>query len=160
MKTLADIDSLRLAFRIDVVFGGDPTGLALPCWFAEYDDRECSEEIQACHFINRQRICNYLWQMGLSRDLIELAEWDPRLAVPGCTEHHPRWDGHLAPLPSEQLRVMREEVPAEVEEGVEDWGLETPLEERCPGWPKCPECGQPTGSLGGRCFFCRGVSTQ
>ena len=155
-----DVDAIRLAFRIDVVFGGDPSGPALPCWFSEYWDHECSAEIQACHFIRRQRIENFLWKQGNDKEEIFLAAWDPRLAVPGCTEAHPRFDGHLVSLPSEQLNIFREEVPAEVEEAALEWGLEIPLEERCPERPKCPECDRPSSSFGGRCLWCRGVSMQ
>lgn len=138
-----ELRALQEAFKLDVVFAGDPDGPALPCYFGAYDDRPCGGPIQACHWMNRQTIRNYLWRYGVDPDLIVLAEWDPRLAVPGCAEqHHPRWDSHRVTLPSEQLHVFREEVPWEVEEAVADWGLETALEDRSPPFdPRAPGSG-------------------
>lgn len=131
--TKAELRQLQEAFRLEVVFAGDPDRRPLPCFFAAFDSRPCSGPIQACHWFNRQRIKGDLWKYGVDPDLIVLAEWDPRLAVPGCgDEHHPRWDSHRVTLPSERLWVFRHEVPVAVDRGAGDWGLESALEERSP----------------------------
>lgn len=134
-----ELIALQEAFRLDVVFAGDPDGRPLPCFFAAYDERPCSKDrMEAAHWINRQRIKNALWAMGMEPDLIEMAEWDPRLAVPGCTNHHRPFDSHSTP----RLWIYREEVPWEVEEAVAEWGLESALEDRSPFFdPRAPSDG-------------------
>jgi len=144
------------------------------CWFAatlsEVDPRDCDGEIQGCHFIKRQRvreIVGYnLWiptasrardgkkvfvagsdnaeQLGLL-ELLTLAEWDPRNAVPGCKHHHDRFDSHLMP----PLVVHREDVPCHVIEFAEDWGLETALEDRCPPKGSQPDEAPGPGAVSG-----------
>lgn len=155
-KRPPDLIRLQEDFRLHVVYAGDLEGPPEPCWFAPFDARPCEGRIEACHFINRQRIKNALWaamrevrfqaigrfegervldepafpaDVAAWRDeLIDLACWDPRLAVPGCTAHHRPFDSHATP----RLLIFRGEVPVPVEEAVRDWGLETALEDRCP----------------------------
>jgi hypothetical protein len=91
-----------------------------PCWLSDYDlrRRKCSTEIQACHLIAEQRIRNVLVPQlieldaqlgapGMLAEVIPLLECDPRLAVPGCTRHHPRFDNHATP----ELVVPRAALP-------------------------------------------------
>jgi hypothetical protein len=123
---------LQESFRLEVVFDGAPAGRSLPCFWAAFTERPCSGRINACHVIKRQRIGNALWGYGLDSDLIEMAEWDPRLAVPGCAGHDAMLDNHRVPVPSERLMVFRHELPARVDEGAAHWGLEECLTDRCP----------------------------
>ncbi len=60
-------------------------------------------------------------------ELIMLAEWDPRNAVPGCKdEHHTRFDHKRVPI----LKVKAHRVPERVREFVADYGLEPQLERK------------------------------
>lgn len=157
MKAMdAWLEDLRFAFWLDVVKAGDEYGPDLPCFLAAYDDQPCDGRIEAAHWIKRQRIEKTIaWNLGVPEalyrgrqkiatataeqierlPLVHLAAWDPRLAVPGCTRHHRRFDSQATP----PLWVFREEVPWEVEDGVTDWGLETALEDRSPFFdPRVP----------------------
>lgn len=129
--TKQELRELRERFRLDVVFGGDPDSPAQSCFLAAFDARPCDGRIEAAHWINRQRIRNSLWARGLDRDLIELACWDTRLAVPACTHHHRRFDHHATPA----LVVPRQYVPVEVEQAAQEWGLQVALEQRSPFLP-------------------------
>lgn len=145
-----DLAALQEQFRLQVVFAGDPDGAALPCWFADQDERACDGPREAAHFIARQVIRNRLWAHGADADWTELAEWDPRNAVCSCHAHHRRFDLHLTP----SLVVGRESVPEAVQEFAAEKGLELALEDRCPvsisaertgntvqSANSCPQCG-------------------
>lgn len=72
---------------------------------------------------------------GMSRiqrdELIVLAMYDPRNAVPACAdEHHTRFDNTRVPESAPELKVPRARVPARVLEFVEDYGLEHRLERK------------------------------
>lgn len=118
-----------------------------PCWLAQHDpeERECEGKLEAFHFVGRQRVRNALgallgkptafgpiettaWLMSNldPAELIQLAEWDPRNAGPGCEMHHRRLDAHRMPV----LEVPYEALPQQVISFAEDWGLETSLEEK------------------------------
>lgn len=129
--TRAELADLRLAFRVAGTIA-PRTGLALPCWLRQFDERKrpCEGRIEAFHFIGRQRVRNRLLSLGFdSADpAILLASWDPRNAGPGCVMHHRRLDGHATP----DLTVFREQLPVDVLNFAEDWGLETDLEDRYP----------------------------
>lgn len=65
-------------------------------------------------------------------ELILLAAWDPRVGGIGCSEHHPRIDSHLAPLPAERLIIPYHALPSHVTDWGEEKGLESQLEARFP----------------------------
>jgi hypothetical protein len=116
-----------------------PGGAA--CWLKQFDpyDKECGGELEACHVIGRQRVRNVLRGLLVPDalnpeavdvldvdDLIELAEWDPRNGVPGCTHHHRRFDSQATP----DLRVPAQQLFAPNRAFVLDWGLETEVERK------------------------------
>lgn len=116
------------------------------CWLAQFDafERPCSGELEAFHFIGRQRIRNVLrpllltdlWADGAIDpadvdDLVELAEWDPRNAGPGCEGHHRRFDSHLTP----KLEVPLEALPFPAVLFVCEWGFDTEAERKFTGSP-------------------------
>jgi hypothetical protein len=128
-----DLIELQENFRAAVYsrFGG-----LRPCYFRAKDDH-CEGRIEAAHWISRQRVKNALWPLlpplwdcagPKEADLIWLAEWDPRNAVPACERHHRRFDSHRMP----PLVVPRDAVPDAVEEFCADWGLESELGRKCP----------------------------
>jgi hypothetical protein len=123
-----ELRELMAAFRLEVVYGGSHDARPLPCWFAEVDERPCEGPIRAAHFIKRQRVRNALGALGYDAELIDLAQWDPRVAVPSCQLHDDRWDGHAMP----PLVIFREQVPNAVEAFAADWGLESSLASKCP----------------------------
>lgn len=111
------------------------------CWLKQFDplDRPCSGDLEAFHFIGRQRVRNVL-RRQLTTDplaaaaidafdidgLVELAEWDPRNAGPGCTGHHRRFDNHATP----DLKLSAVVLPAPAREFVLDWGFEVEAERK------------------------------
>lgn len=119
------------------------------CWFQEHVPGidPCGGGrpgvLEAAHWIKRQQVerwvrdqCAAIGTDGISitegRELIPIAAWDPRNAVPACEHHHRRFDGHHVPLPREQLIVPRLLVPAHVLEFSEDYGMETFIEDKHP----------------------------
>lgn len=104
---------------------------------------------EAFHFISKVAIrrvvgdfltVEYDWPHGAQRgqdayhELIELAEWDPRNAGPGCVDHHRRFDSLATPA----LTVPREALPCHVEEFIADWGLDCEAERKFPLVPLSP----------------------
>lgn len=141
----SDLIALQENFWLAVVFGGDPDARAKACWYGLHIDspRNCEGRIIASHFIKRRRIENYLQgppgevadfgepgfpEYTFYPEYVQLAAWDPRLAVPGCQAHDDRWDGHRMP----PLRIGAHQVPLEVALGALDWGIEGQIEDRCP----------------------------
>ena len=117
-------------------FDGGPA-----CWLYQFDpfERPCSGELQAIHFLSRQRIRNVLrpllltdlWADGAIDpidvdDLVELAEWDPRNAGPGCTGHHVRFDSQATPA----LRLPLEGLPHRTITFLADWALDQEAERK------------------------------
>jgi hypothetical protein len=129
-KRSPELIALQENFRLEVVFGGDPDAPVLPCWYGEHvDDAEnCEGRIIASHFVKRGRIDNALFAHGLPLEERQKGMWDPRFAVPGCTAHDDRWDGHRMP----PLVIYRHQVPAHVEAAAVDWSLGEQLTHRCP----------------------------
>lgn len=145
--TKTELSELREAFKLDVLLGGDPDATPLPCWFAENvpDAGDCEGSPRAAHFLKRRRIEKLCLGGGLwvddgygfyfDDDLVQLAAWDPRNAVPSCEAHDMRHDSlqmpplvvpaHLAPLDAAMFCL--------------DWGFEHELERRCPFFSaECP----------------------
>ena len=137
-----ELADLRLAFRVAGTIA-PRTGLLLPCWLAQFDERRrpCTGRIEAFHFLGRQRVRNALGALlpepwprevgGETAQLLTLAEWDPRNAGPGCVGHHRRLDSHATP----GLVVPGAALPARVHAYAEDWGLESALERKYPVEP-------------------------
>lgn len=131
-KRSPELRELQEAFALHVLFGGDPDGPPLPCWFAQNlpDPGKCEGRSRAAHWIKRQRVRNALdavMPLGhLVRLTISAAEWDPRNGVPSCALHDERHDGQAMP----PLVVPESLVPEAVWEFTADWGLETALEDR------------------------------
>lgn len=147
----ADLRELQEAFLLAVVFGGDPEGRALPCWYGAnvLDAADCKEgRIIASHFLKRRQVERSLArQLNVPEQLlwktrrvvtateeqmealkvVHAAAWDPRLAVPSCQAHDDRWDGHRMP----PLKIYGYQVPSDVDEAVRNYGLEHLLEARC-----------------------------
>jgi hypothetical protein len=102
------------------------------CWLGRYDPlrRPCEGRLEICHAVNEQRVRNALYALLPDRDdeLLDLAAWDPRLAIPGCEGHHRRFDRHLTP----SLVIPRHLAPASAVEWAGDWGLESQLDDRFP----------------------------
>ncbi|HXS32270.1 MAG TPA: hypothetical protein VN758_00680 [Solirubrobacterales bacterium] len=111
------------------------------CWLKQHDplDRTCSGDLEAFHFIGRQRIRNILRHQLVTDvltvgsidsldldDLVELAEWDPRNGGPGCTGHHRRLDSHTTP----DLTLSALVLPVSVRQFVLDWGFESEAERK------------------------------
>jgi len=142
----------------EAVRSADPYG----CWLAQFDPlhRPCTNSLERCHIIKRQRVEKVLDAMldgaeveeywddwngeeggagcdsfAMPKDwreeLVQLAAWDPRNARLGCTGHHPRFDSHATP----RLYVPYDALPDHVLEFAEDWGLELELERQCPKRP-------------------------
>jgi hypothetical protein len=118
------------------------------CWLKQFDllDRACSDELEACHVIGRQRIRNVLGGLLVPDalnptavdvldidDLVELAEWDPRNSVPGCSHHHRRFDSHATP----DLKVPAQQLFAPNRAFVLDWGLESEAERKFTDLDEC-----------------------
>jgi hypothetical protein len=133
----------------EAVRSAEPYG----CWLAQFDDedRPCTNKLERCHIINRQRVEKAVgamllraevedywdgWNVPMSQDLreelVNLAAWDPRNARLGCTGHHPRFDSNATP----RLYVPFDALPGHVLEFAEDWGLEVELERKCPKRPE------------------------
>lgn len=120
------------------------------CWFQEHmpDIDPCGGGrpgvLEAAHWIKRQQVERWVrnqlrvspYDLAITAaivdELIAIAAWDPRNAVPACEHHHRRFDGHRVPLPREQLIVPRLLVPAHVLEFSEDYGMETFIEDKHP----------------------------
>jgi hypothetical protein len=115
------------------------------CWLAQFDEyeRPCSGELEVFHFISRQRIRNVLSPLLLEAsfddsfelvsrellaDLVELAEWDPRNAGPGCEGHHRRFDSHRTP----ELKVPLEALPHQLGPFLWERGLLSEAERKFP----------------------------
>lgn len=154
MKRRTPPEHLTLAFRLEAFrrysyIGPEESGRPLclyedggpACWLKQFDlyDKECGGELEACHVISRQRIRNVLRGLLVPDaldptaidpldidDLVELAEWDPRNGVPGCTHHHRRFDSHSTP----ELGVPAQKLFAPNLEFVLDWGLESEAERK------------------------------
>lgn len=126
---------IREAFRVEAMkrhymtrfLGGQPA-----CWLAIHDPlkRLCKGKWEAFHFLGRQEIRNLPAFVGLDPELVMLMEWDARLGGPGCVEHHRRYDKHSDAGPGSELVVPRYAVPDDVEEAIEDYGLDTLAERR------------------------------
>jgi hypothetical protein len=146
-KRSPELRELQEQFKLAVVFGGDPDARPLPCWFSEntpgIDPCEVGPRgIEAAHWIKRQlveRVLKVVMPVGGKfgipgasgfdrEELVVLAAWDSRNAVPSCLKHHSRFDSQRMP----PLVIWRHEVPAAVESFTADWGLLTALEDRCP----------------------------
>lgn len=156
----AELDELREAWAqavlLDPRYPGDVT-MPRPCWFSDaaedlrerplglpHDlENQCEGRIEGAHWIKRQTVERSLVAGGLwvedpdhgdgwyyEDDLIQLAAWDPRNGVPACERHHRIFDSQRVPLPSEQIVIFREQVPAHVEAFARDWGLEHELERK------------------------------
>ena len=148
-----ELSELREAFKLDVLFGGDPDARPLPCWFQGVDHRRCEGRPRAAHFLKRRRVeklvNDMLWgilvrdalprdgqfepdeEIGwhyLASDLVPLAAWDPRNGVPSCEAHDMRHDSLQMP----PLVVAAHQVPLDVAMFCLDWGIEHELERRCP----------------------------
>lgn len=114
------------------------------CWLAQHDERRrpCQGRLERAHLISRQRVANALsallpynpvnvldpssildFPRATRRELIQLAEWDPRNGVVVCEAHHRRYDSHLTPA----LTVRRADVPERVVDFASDWGIEGQL---------------------------------
>ena len=112
-------------------------GTLMPCWLAQFDEHErpCSGQVEAIHLIGRQRVRNVLVPLfvGVDRadveDLVELAEWDHRNAMTGCTTHHRPFDSHSTP----GLTVPGLALPARFLEFAEERALESDAERKFPG---------------------------
>lgn len=102
------------------------------CWLAIHDPlkRPCAGHWEAFHFVGRQEIRNHPPFFGLDPEIIMLIEWDPRLGGPGCVEHHRRYDKHADAGPGSALVVPEWALPADVEECVEERGLQSIAERR------------------------------
>lgn len=111
------------------------------CWLKQLDplDKDCGGDLEACHVIGRQRIRNVLRGLLVPDalnpeaidildvdDLVELAEWDPRNGVPGCSHHHRRFDSHATP----DLKVPAQQLLAPSREFVLEWGFESEVEQK------------------------------
>lgn len=150
--TIDALEELRGAWARAVKIDGDddhgPNRMK-PCWFAEMrpslgehgvDVGPCEGWIEGAHWIKRQRVeaivdgwiiveqCRGEIHSRWDEDLTLLAAWDPRNGVAACERHHRRFDGHRMP----PLVVPRLLVPNHVVEFVNDWGLETALEDKHP----------------------------
>lgn len=126
------------------------------CWLYQFDEleRPCSGELEVFHFIGRQRVAKTIrpllidarldhdaevWMLlrPLAFDphdvdeLVELAEWDPRNAAPGCAGHHRRFDSHATP----KLKIAGADLPNRVREFIADWGLQADACRRFAGDP-------------------------
>jgi hypothetical protein len=131
-----DLELIELTrkWRDAVVFDareGYPTRLR-SCWFGTREGLSvdlCEGTIEGAHWLKRQRVRHALEALGFDRELIQLAEWDPRNGVPACEKHHQRFDSQRMP----PLVVPRRLVPLHVVDFTAAWGLETQLEDRCPG---------------------------
>jgi len=102
------------------------------CWLARFDPlkRPCAGRIEAAHLVGRQSIRNCPTLHGLDPELIELAEWDVRNGIPGCVEHHRRFDNHADAGPGSALVVPSSALDDELEEFIVEWGLESEAERR------------------------------
>lgn len=125
-----------------------------PCWFMLNvpDIDACGgdlgpDHIEAAHWVKRQQVerwvklqygpyaepaANLLAWQEAREELVALAAWDPRNAVPSCEHHHRNFDAHRVPLPALQIIVPRLLVPEHVIEFITDYGLETALEDKHP----------------------------
>jgi hypothetical protein len=126
-----------------------------PCWFAAHvpDTGPCEGWIEGAHWIKRQEVerwvaamlgvplqfvkrANKIGHLSMAApevmeriELVQMAAYDPRNGVPGCSgAHHARFDSHRMP----PLVVPRALVPDHVTEFVTDLGLESALERKCP----------------------------
>lgn len=137
------------AFKLYTYSGPEAEGRSLclhsdggpACWLKQHDplDRPCSGRLEAFHFLGRQRVRHLLRQQFTTDllapsaidaadldDLVELAEWDPRIGGPGCTGHHRRFDNHATP----DLKITATALPSLVRAYVLDWGFETEVERK------------------------------
>lgn len=104
------------------------------CWLASFDpyQRPCTNDRkwQAFHFFGKQEIRNHPPLFGLTAlEFVEL-EWDPRNGGPGCLVHHVSFD-HQDGRPK-ALVVPRSALPGDVEEFVDERGLESLAQRRFP----------------------------
>jgi hypothetical protein len=120
------------------------------CWFQDHIPGldPCGgdwgpDKLEAAHWIKRQQVERWVksqygpyaspafdlrgWKED-QEDIVRLAVWDPRNAVPACEKHHRRFDSQRMPT----LVVPRRLVPEHVVEFTDDYGLETALEDRNP----------------------------
>ena len=124
--TKDELADLRYDFWRAVVIGPNRYGTQ-PCWYGLHLESplKCSGRIIASHVIKRRRVEAALeGSLPDDPDLVALAAWDPRNAVPGCRAHDDRLDGHMMP----PLVIPRAKLPPAVIEFAEDWGLEFELE--------------------------------
>ena len=101
------------------------------CWLHHLDPlgRPCAGELEAFHFLGRQRVRHALEALGFGAELVVLAEWDPRNAGPACTEHHRRFDCHATPA----LRIPVQALPLQTLGFILNWGLEIDAERKFDG---------------------------
>lgn len=104
------------------------------CWLASFDpyERPCSNDRkwEAFHFFGKQEIRNHPPLFGLTPlEFVEL-EWDPRNGGPGCKVHHVAFDHQDGR--AKALIVPRLALPGDVEEFVDERGLESLAQRRFP----------------------------
>ena len=104
------------------------------CWLASFDPykRPCSNDRkwQAFHFFGKQEIRTHGPLRDLTPEDFVYLEWDPRNGGPGCVVHHVAFD-HQAGR-AKALVVPRLALPGDVEEFVDERGLESLAERRFP----------------------------
>lgn len=112
------------------------------CWLAPFDPlhKPCGGGMkwEAFHFISKVEIRNCATLQGLDDELLELAQWDPRNAGPGCVNHHRRFDNLADAGPGSAIEVPRETLPDDVEDFIAEWGLDVEAERKFPVRPLSP----------------------
>lgn len=105
------------------------------CWLALFDpyERPCSNDRkwEAFHYFGKQEIRTCPALFGLTPEEFVELEWDPRNGGPGCKVHHVAFD-HQDGRPK-ALVVPRLALPEDVEEFVDERGLQSLAERRFPG---------------------------
>jgi hypothetical protein len=107
------------------------------CWLASFDPlkRPCSTHgrWEAFHFLGKQEMRNCPELYGLEDpEMVALIEYDDRNAGPGCVEHHRRFDKLADAGPGSELVVPRSSLPWDVEEFIDEYGLEALADSRFP----------------------------
>jgi hypothetical protein len=102
------------------------------CWLASFDpyERPCSNDRrwQAFHFFGKQEIRTHPPLRGLTPEEFALLEYDARNAGPGCVTHHVAFDHGDGR--QEALVVPRRHLPGDVEEFIDERGLQALAERR------------------------------
>lgn len=104
------------------------------CWLAPFDpyERPCSNDRkwEAFHFFGKQEIRTHPPLFGLTPEDFMYLEYDPRNGGPGCKVHHVAFDHQDGR--AKALIVPRLALPADVEEFVDERGLESLAQRRFP----------------------------